>query len=535
MKSLVYNIGLLFVLGILVFNCANRGNPTGGDKDIEVPKIIRSTPDNYTVNFKDNEISIYFNEYVKFKNLSKQLIISPPMEYEPEITPYSTASKVIKIKIKDTLQPNTTYSLNFGNSIVDNNEENPFPFFKYVFSTGTYIDSLKIHGKVFDALDRETEKNVLVNLYEVDSTYSDSIVYKQKPRYMTNTQDSVTTFTIENIKAGSYKLVALKDNNEDNKFQQNSDKIAFYDDIITVGQDSAYYELKLFKEALDTKVMKPKLVSGEKISIGFEGAYKTISIAPVSTVPEGFETRIIKEQEKDSLLYFYKPKLEVDSLMLRIAHTKKIDTFKVRIKDNRRDTLTITSLNNGKLSFDDDFRISSNIPFTAIDESKIKIIDKDSVVVTYKTELDSLNNTYKFKFPKKEANRYVLDALPEAFTDFFGRTNDSLNFKVSTDKYASFGNIRVMLQNETYPLFIQFVDAKSEVVYSKYVTEKGKIDFTNLNPGTYYLRVLFDENNNGVYDSGNYLKGEQPERVSYAEKIVEVRASFDEITNFKLD
>ena len=106
---------------------------------------------------------------------------------------------------------------------------------------------------------------------------------------------------------------------------------------------------------------------------------------------------------------------------------------------------------------------------------------------------------------------------------------------MSTDKYASFGNIRVMLKNETYPLFVQFVDDKSEVVYSKYIIEKGNVDFTNLKPGKYYLRVLFDENNNGVYDSGNYLRGEQPERVSYAEKPIEVRASFDEITNFTLD
>ena len=101
MKSVVYNISLLVVLSILVFACANRGNPTGGDKDVMPPKIVKSVPENYSINFKDNEITIYFNEYVKFKNLSKQLIISPPMENEPEITPYSTASKVIKIKIKD--------------------------------------------------------------------------------------------------------------------------------------------------------------------------------------------------------------------------------------------------------------------------------------------------------------------------------------------------------------------------------------------------------------------------------------------------
>ena len=243
----------------------------------------------------------------------------------------------------------------------------------------------------------------------------------------------------------------------------------------------------------------------------------------------------MKQSEADSLLYFYKPKLENDSIILKISNRKQIDTFTVRLKDNRRDSLTISSLNKGKLGFEDDFKITANTPFTAIDESKIKIMDKDSITVAFTTELDSLNNIYKFKFPKKEGERYNLDALPEAFTDFFGRKNDTLNFKATTDKYLSFGNIRVNLENEIYPLFIQFVNEKSEVQYSKYITEKGNIDFTNIKPGVYYIRVLFDENKNGVYDAGNYLKSEQPERVSYAEKPLEVRAGFDEVTRFKLN
>lgn len=535
MKKTFYSAIALLFLSLVIFNCANRGNPTGGDKDVLPPKIVKSNPENFTVNFTGSDIEIYFNEYVKFKNLSKQLIISPPMAYEPEITPYSTASRVIKIKIKDTLLPNTTYSFNFGNSIVDNNEENAFPFYKYVFSTGSYIDSLKVHGKVFDALDRITEKSVLVNLYEVDSTFNDSIVYNKKPRYMTNTQDSVTTFTIENVKAGTYKLVAIKDTNEDNKFQQKSDKIAFYDDLITVGQDSVYYELNLFKEALDYKVQKPRLIAGEKISIGVEGDYKNLNVIPVSPVSSDFQSRLIKEKDADSLLYFYKPKIDNDSIILKITNRKQVDTFTVRLKDNKRDSLKITSLNNGKLGFEDYFKLTANTPFTAVDESKINITDKDSISVVYTTELDSLNNIYKFKFPKKEGERYSLDALPEAFTDFFGRQSDSLNFKVSTDKYLNFGNIRVNLENEIYPLFIQFVNEESEVQYSKYVTEKSTIDFTNIKPGIYYIRVLFDENKNEIYDAGNYLKGIQPERVSYAEKPLEVRAGFDEVTYFTLN
>ena len=532
MKTRLYNLLLLAFIAIIAFNCANRGTPTGGEKDILPPKIVKSTPENYSINFKDKEIIIYFDEYVKIKNLSKQLIISPPMKYEPDITPLSTASKFIKIKIKDTLAANTTYSFNFGNSIVDNNEENPFPYYKYVLSTGTYIDSLKIHGQIFDALNRTPEKNVLVNLYEIDSTYNDSIVFKEKPKYMTNTGDSTTVFTIENIKAGQYKLVALKDENQDYKFQQKIDKIAFHDEIITVGQDSVFYDLKLFKEAVNYRALTPRLIAGEKIAFGYEGDYESMQIENLSKT---LKSRVIKQQDADSLLYFYSPKLEIDSLIFKVTNKKVIDTFTVRIKDNRKDTLRVVDLNKGKLGLKDDLKINANIPFITIDESKIKIIDKDSTTIAFTSVLDSLDNVYHIKFDKKEDNRYKVDILPEAFTDFFDQKNDTLQFRVSTPKLSSFtdGN-RVVLKNAVYPLFIQFVDDKNDVKYERYVTKDVAVDFEYVTPGIYYLRVLFDTNKNGVYDSGNYLKSEQPEKTAYYSEPIEARAGWEEVTTFSL-
>ena len=203
----------LVTIAITIASCANRGTPTGGEKDTDPPVIVRAVPENFSTNFKGNEIRIYFDEYVKIKDAQKQLIISPPMDTAPIITPMSTASKYITIKIEDTLIDNTTYAFNFGESIVDNNEENPYPYYRYVFSTGNTIDSLSVQGYVVDALQEQADPYVSVMLYEVDSTYKDSIVYKEKPRYITNTLDSLTTFSIENIKAGKYKLVALKDKN----------------------------------------------------------------------------------------------------------------------------------------------------------------------------------------------------------------------------------------------------------------------------------------------------------------------------------
>jgi hypothetical protein len=131
--------------------CANRGRPSGGEIDILPPEVDYTTPKNYSTNFNAKEIKIYFNEYVKLKELSKQLIVSPPMNNDLEIKPLGSASTSITIKIIDTLTPNTTYAINFGNSIVDNNEENPYPYYRYVFSTGDSIDSLSVKGIVLDA------------------------------------------------------------------------------------------------------------------------------------------------------------------------------------------------------------------------------------------------------------------------------------------------------------------------------------------------------------------------------------------------
>ena len=161
-------LGIVFI-ALIIVSCANRGSPSGGEKDTEPPVITSESPKNFSTNFKGDEIIITFNEYVKIKDLRKQLIISPPMDTDPIVYPMGGASKYISIKIKDTLQPNTTYAFNFGESIVDNNEENPYPYYRYVFSTGDTIDSLSVKGYVEDALLKKPETFISVMLYEVDS------------------------------------------------------------------------------------------------------------------------------------------------------------------------------------------------------------------------------------------------------------------------------------------------------------------------------------------------------------------------------
>ena len=142
----------LLLISVLFTSCAKRGYITGGMKDTIAPVLKLSEPKNFSTNFKGNIIKLQFDEYVKLKDVNKQMIISPPMKTQPLISPMA-ATKEIKITIKDTLLENTTYSFNFGNSIQDNNEGNPYQQFKYIFSTGTYIDSLELRGTIKDAFD----------------------------------------------------------------------------------------------------------------------------------------------------------------------------------------------------------------------------------------------------------------------------------------------------------------------------------------------------------------------------------------------
>lgn len=528
-------ISVLFLSIGLVFACANRGRPAGGPKDIDAPVITRTTPENFTTNFEGNEIRIYFDEYVKIKNLQKQLIISPPMDPEPTITPLGTASKYLKIIINDTLLENTTYAFNFGQSIVDNNEENPYDYYRYVLSTGDYIDSLSVKGQIFDAKERSADDFVSVMLYEIDSTYSDSIVYKQKPKYITNTLDSTTTFSIDNIKAGTYKLIALKDENGNFTFQQNGDKIGFYEGYINVPTDSLY-NIKLFREELDFDIKRPKQVAGQKIAFGYEGDFKDLRIEVLGDKPTNYTTRITKDEQSDTLYYWYKPKIEQDSALFKITNKTFVDTLNHRFRQLEKDSLIVSMASSTTLTFDADFKLTANIPIERFNKQQVKIIDKDSIDVPFETAFDTLSNTYSFMFEKQQSQKYNVQVLPGAFEDFFGNVNDTINVNARTKTYADYSNLRVTLQNvKSYPIIVQLVNERGELQYEQFADEPRMFDFKAIAPVNYYIRVVYDTNANRKWDTGNYLKKIQPEEIRYSNIVEETRANWDPVIEFILD
>jgi len=526
----------IFVIVLVSYQCAQRGTPTGGPKDITPPELTRAEPPNLTTNFTGQKIRLYFDELVKLKDIQKQLIISPPLKNTPVLSPMGSANKYVEIIIKDTLEPNTTYTFNFGQGIVDNNEENPKSFFTYVFSTGDYIDSLELAGVVKDAFNKKADDFISVMLYKIDSSYNDSTVYKRPPNYITNTLDSAVIFKLKNLKEGKYALFGIKDASGNNIFDQKTDKIGFVEDTISLPTDSIYL-LNLFKEIQDYSVAVPSMEASNRISFGYYGKGDDIKIETLSEIPDTVKTYVLKDREKDTLNFWFTP-YEMDSLLFTITNEnlKIQDTFKVKNRKIEFDSLKISMSQNGNIEMDKPINLLSNTPLVSYDSTKIKLMDKDSVEVTYNLKLDTLKNLLNFDFKIDPEQNYRMELVPGAVTDFFETTNDSVAYSFRTKSLADYGNLTLNLNgnNIVYPIIVQLTNEKGDLQREIYSTESQAYIFDNLNPGKYQARVIFDMNENGEWDTGSFLDKRQPEKISYYSTLIELRANWEKIETFNL-
>ncbi len=525
----------IFFIAIALYQCGRRGTPTGGPKDVDPPQLERTEPENMTINFKAKRIRLYFDEYIKLVDIQDQLIVSPPLKYTPEISPQGGTSKFVEIKIKDTLKPNTTYTFNFGQSIVDNNEGNPASFLTYVFSTGNYIDSLTVSGVVKDAFNKKADEFISVMLYEIDSTYTDSTLYQRPPNYITNTLDSTVIFTLRNLKEGRYAMFAIKDEAKNNIFDQNADKIAFIPDTISLPTDSTYL-LTLFKEIPDYKISVPSFAAKNKIVFGYYGDGKNIEIKPLTRLPDTIRTIVRKERDQDSLNYWFTP-FETDSIVFAVINEsqKLIDTFTVKSRKVGLDSLRLKPTQQGSLNFHDPFNIEATTPIVEIDTAQFNLMNKDSLPVNFKIAFDSIENQVMVDFSREPNEIYKMQILPTGITDFFGETNDTLNYSLSTKSLADYGNLQLTLNGAiTYPIIVQLTDEKGTIVRESFATEPQEFEFNALDPGKYQIRVIFDTNANKKWDTGNYLKRIQPERVSYYPDVIDMRPNWEFPVTFTL-
>ncbi len=518
---IVYRFLFLSALLIFITNCARTGRPEGGPKDEEAPLFITANPPYESVNFDKKEIKIDFNEYIKLKDLNKQLVVSPPMKNPPLISPQGSPSEFIKIEIIDTLKQNTTYIFNFGNAVQDHNEGNKLENFKYVFSTGTYIDSLTTFGRIKDAQLFEPPKNINVLLYRIDSSFNDSIVYKKKPDYITNTLDTVS-FKFTNLRKGKYLMLALQEPVNDYIFNPKTDKIGFIIDTIQLPKDSIITKpIILFKEEQPYQFKRGKEITKGKIEFGFEGDAKNMQIKILSKVPDNFKSVSKFEVDKDTLNFWFTP-FETDSLNFIIANNEFSDTLTVKLRKKKLDSLIIKSSTNSIIHFRDTFFLTSNTPIIKIDTSKISLFDKDTVAVNYTALLSKKENKIGFIFDKKPKEKYNFTALPEAFYDVFSVKNDTLKYRFGTKEIDDYGRITLKVNNQNSKnLIIELLSGSKQdkVIERQFIATSKAIVFDLLQPKKYTIRVIIDENKNNKWDTGNYLKKQLAEKILYHEQI----------------
>jgi uncharacterized protein (DUF2141 family) len=535
MKKLIYT-----VLSIVVISgCAKRGSPSGGPVDSIPPVLINASPKINSIKFDSKEIRLTFDEFVKLDNVDEQLIISPPINKSSyEVKPLNGVTKKVFLEFIDSLETETTYSINFGNSIKDNNEGNPLTFFSYTFSTGETIDSLYVRGNISDAFDKETDDYISIHLYRIDSIFNDSIIYNNRPTYISNSLDS-TSYQFKNIKEGKYLILALKDIDNNYFFDPFYDKIGFIDSLITLPGDSII-NFKLFKEETSIIWDKPHFINSEKIGFGYYGKLDLKNIKIESSLPDSVNYTYTKENEKDTLI-FWLSRNSFDSLNFNLIEkdTTKLVTVKFdRAKDTLIDSLSISPKTTSIIHLKETFKLSSNIPLENIEDSLITIRDIDSLIVPFTTSINDNLDQIDIKFEVSPSDNYRLFILPEAIKDIRGvSNNDTLQYNVVSQSLEDYGNVYLdVIRNSNSKFILQMIDSNGDVIrVFKNVNQDATYNFDYVRPGKYIFRLIEDTNNNDKWDTGNYLKKIKPERVYYFSNELEVRANWDLNETFNLN
>ena len=534
MKNLVY---ILFSL-IILFGCAKRGTPTGGPKDSIPPVLVNASPKLNSTNFDSEEIRLTFDEWVKLDKVQDQLIISPPLEKSSyEIKPLSGVTKKVFLKFLDSLAPETTYTINFGNSIQDNNENNPLTFFSYTFSTGETIDSLYIRGNTKDAFSQESDEFISLQLYRVDSLFKDSIIFKDKPTYISNTLDS-TNYKFQNLKEGKYLLIALKDVDNNYFFDPFYDKIGFLDSLITLPRDSVI-DLKLFKEETEIIWDKPHFINSEKIGFGYYGKLDLDKIKIESNIPDSVNYVFIKEKETDTLnLWLSRNSFDSLNFSLIETDTIKLTTVKFdRKRDSLIDSLNVSPKTVNVIHLKESFKISSNIPLNKIEDSLITIRDIDSLIIPFTTSINDRLDEIDIDFEVSPSDDYSIFIKPRAIKDIRGTENDTLQFNVVSQTLEDYGNVFLdVITNNDSKYILHLIDSSSNIIREfNNVNSNSTIIFDYIRPGKYTFRLIEDLNSNDIWDTGNYLKQVQPEPVYYFPSELDVRANWDLNETFNLN
>ncbi len=559
---------IAIAFALIMAACATVVPPAGGKIDDTPPIPKEYKPENYSRNFTKNKISIKFDEFVILDKLSQQLIVSPEMPEKPDI---SIQGKKVIIRLPDSLSENTTYTIFFGNAIVNYKENLPVSNFEYVLSTGDEVDSLMIEGTLVNAFDHKPPEGAFIMLYQ---TYDDSIPYKNRPYYLTKIESN-GHFLLNNIHEGRYKIFALLDMNSNYLFDQPIEEIAFIDTLVEPyidpyflrmaprdSADTTHYEppkplnMFMFTEAVvEQNILSSKLLSSKKIRIIFAMPLKDLELSPLNLKKDTIWHFDWLSPNQDTLVTWLTG-VRQDTLQIQVADNGEVlDTLrfilhkrKRVVKETRRQKkqnaetkpkpkkvpkLKYNSNARGGFPFYADITLKFTTPIIDWDPSRIKILyQRDTIIDTLDCKPYFSDPEYKMniviptKF--KEYAKYGLFIPDSVFYDIYGTSHDTIRRMFVTTEMREYGSL--VLKVEYYdntPLIIQLLNSKNKVLNAQVLPESGKIVYPYLKPGDYRLKAIRDENGNGKWDTGNYLEKRQAEMTYFIEKLISIRANWD--------
>ena len=557
-------VPVALILGAMMFShsCANTTTPpTGGPKDTIPPLLteIYPLPGASNVPVSNTELKMKFNEYVVVKD-QKSLFLSPPMEKAPK---YKIQGKSVIVYFEEPLDSGKTYTLDVTNAIVDNNEGNPYPGYTMVFSTGDRIDSMLVTGIVQDCNTLLPLKGATVMLYK---DQADSAIFLNRPDAAVKTDDW-GFFCLRNIQDTVYRIYALWDENNNNKYDPESEKIAFIDSLIrpvNMVADSLpelfkydmkdtvnclarkqEYELNMFKEKPSTQMIVNKERVGDRtVYITFMAPYAQIDSIWIKGVPaEKLITQFNLQQ--DSLeIWVNDPKPQPDTMLLNVKYMKTdslglLNSFveEIRLpkpkksagksskKDIKKEDTTAVVTITAKPETVEQYGFVMEFKYPLVEDGfdslSFRYLNpkQQEFKVKYKVEKDSLNLRKYVVRPDVEmlpGYEYFLKIPHRKFKDINGFYNDSTEVKVSLPNDDKLSMMSLALTNVHNKYIVDLLNEKRDKVIRSYIIDKDTtLPFPYLKAGKYSIRITEDINRNGLVDTGILLEHKQPEKVRY--------------------
>jgi uncharacterized protein (DUF2141 family) len=517
-KALFFCINLLFGAIIFAFSgCANIQKPQGGPRDVTPPVLLKASPPDMTRHFASKTIRLDFDEFFKLTNQFQEITISPAQDKQPD---YKIKEKSLIITLKDTLQKNTTYVINFGKAIADVNEGNVLKNFTYVFSTGEHIDSLSVSGTVTNTLTQLKEKDVTVMLFPADK---DTAYYRKKRPSIYATTDTSGNFSLNNLPEGKFTIYALKEATVNRIYDNEVELIAFLKKPISLYTDTSGIQLNLFKEdPVKFRLLERKFDQDGKILFIFNKRLNNPSLKII--YPPGLDDQKIVEFSKtNDTAHLYSKNMDFDSISVAILdNDKPLDSISLNKGRKEKFTRSLSfgfniNAQSGKLNPFGDLIITTTSPIDTFDPSLIFMKEDSTDINNFTITRDSTNaRRFILKYHwKQDAGSYLLTINDDAFTNIYDEKNKKFvkKFQIEKDENYSSLTLKVHVPDPTKAYVIELFQDIKNILSRNSFSKDTTIQFKNYYAGKYYVRIIYDDNRNGKWDTGNVKEKRQPENI----------------------